>query len=280
MDYQEFRDKLFENAEEGYRDFVLGGIITERPLLGVRIPKCRELAKEVLSGKFSGNLAGMALTGEDELLRNAREFLKNEPVSFEEVMVRGLIIAELPYEKMVSEIYDFIALVDNWEISDCFCAAMKKNIKAHRADFLEEVDKMLRSLDEFQTRVGIVCLLDHYLEADYLAVIFDRVNEMAEFLGEGPGVLSVERMPGERMGKRVHEKVLSWDAYYVKVAVAWLLATCFAKFSEETMAFFKQVRLPRWTFNKTIAKACESYRVDKEVKGELRGLKNTREKTW
>lgn len=290
MDYQDFRNKLFENAEEGYRDFVLGGIITERPLLGVRIPKCRELAEEIIAA------------GE------VREFLAAEPVSFEEVMVRGLVVAKLPYPEMVAEMYKFISLIDNWEVCDCFCGEMGKNIKKHRGEFLEEIDKMLRSLDEFETRVGLVCLLLFYVEADYLAVVFDRVAEIAEFLGEGPGEMSVVRArkdglkrnskrSGEsaghlgeeldglenegvnsKVGVRVAEKVLSWDAHYVKVAVAWLIATCFAKFPEETMAFFKQVRLPKWTFNKAILKTCESKRVDKEVKEELRGLKRKREK--
>ena len=265
MNYSELQSKLFENAEEGYRDFALGGIITERPLLGVRVPKCREIAKEIVTkpGYFEGGVEA---------------FLQNEPVSSEEVLIRGFVIANLPYDEMVSQIYGFAALIDNWQVCDTFCAAMKKNIVKHKAEFLEEIDKMLKSLDEFQTRVALVCLLDHYIEADYLAVIFDRVNEMAEFLSDGPGEMSVVRAPGEKVGRRVAENVLSWDAYYVKMAVAWLLSMCFAKFPEETMQFFKQVQLPKWTFNKTILKTCESYRVDRDVKDELRELKRKREK--
>ncbi len=261
--YEEFRERLFESAEEGYRDFVIGGIITERPLLGVRIPRCRELAQAVLAGKFEGG---------------AEAFLQNEPVAFEEVMVQGMVIAGLPYEEMVEKLYDFTGLMDNWEVCDCFCAAMKKNVQKNRERFLEEVEKMLRSLDEFQTRVALVCLLDFYVTADYLAVVFDKINGLAEFLSEGPGEMSVVRAEGEKVGKRVAERVLSWDAYYVKMAVAWLLSVCFVKFPEETKAFFQQLRLPKWTFNKAIAKTCESYRVDKDLKEELRGLKKKREK--
>ncbi len=265
MNYQDLQSKLFENAEEGYRDFVLGGIITERPLLGVRVPKCREIAKEIVAtpGYFDGGIEA---------------FLKNEPVSFEEVLIRGFVIANLPYEEMVAQMDDFIRLIDNWEVCDVFCAAMKKNIKKNREIFLDEIDRMLKSLDEFQTRVALVCLLDHYAEADYLTVIFDRIDGMAEFLSDGPGEMSVTRKPGEVVGTRVAENVLSWDAYYVKMAVAWLISVCFVKFPEETMQFFKQVRLPKWTFNKTILKTCESYRVDKDLKEELKELKKKREK--
>lgn len=252
--YQEFCDFLFAEAEEGYREFVLGGTITERTLLGVRVPRCREIAKEILKGA-------------------ALEFLKFEPVTFEEVMVRGLVIAGLPYDEMVARLKDFVALIDNWEICDVFCAATGKNVRKHRAEFLEEIDKMLWSLDEFQTRFALVSLLDHYIVADYLPVIFDRLSGTVPYLSDGPGELSVERAAGSYNGERVRD-VMAWDAYYVKMAVAWLVATCFCKFPEETYAWFVESKLPRWTHNKAIAKACESYRVDRDLKAELKKLKH------
>lgn len=254
MNYQEFRNRLFGEAEEGYRDFVLGGIITERPLLGVRVPKCREIAKEILaSGETS-------------------EFFENEPVAFEEVLIRGLVIAGLPYEEMIKKLYDFIPLIDNWEICDVVCATTRKNISKHKAKFLEEIDKMLKSLDEFETRFALVSLLDHYIEPEYLQVVYDRVSEIAGVLSEGPGELSVERIKGSTDGKRVR-KVMAWDAYYVKMAVAWLISVLFVKFPEETKMWFSHLTLPKWTYNKAIAKTCESYRVDRDFKAELKKMK-------
>ena len=254
MDYQEFRNRLFEEAEEGYRDFVLGGTITERPLLGVRVPKCRKIAKEILVSE------------------EASGFLKNEPVAFEEVLIRGLVIAGLPYEEMMKELHGFIPLIDNWEICDVVCAAMRKNISKHKAEFLEEIDKMLKSLDEFETRLALVSLLDHYVEPEYLQVVYDRVSDIAGVLSEGPGEMSVERTKGELIGKRVR-KVMAWDAYYVKMAVAWLISVLFVKFPEETMAWFSHLSMPRWTYNKAISKTCESYRVDRDLKAELKKMK-------
>ena len=264
MNYEEFKNKLFENAEEGYRDFVLGGIITERPLLGVRVPKCREIATEVLGEKFGGS--------DTEKIKRAKKFLENEPMAFEEVLVRGFVIAKLPYQEMIKQIYKFIPLIDNWEICDTFCAAMGKNVRKNRDKFLEEIDRMLESLDEFETRVAIVSLLDHYVEPEYLNVIFDRIFEMGKCLSEGPGELSVERVKGTTDGKRVRS-VMAWDAYYVKMAVAWLISVCFAKFPEETLMFFERATLPRWTYNKAINKTCESYRVDRDLKEKLKSMK-------
>ena len=281
-EYQEFQNRLFEEAEEGYRDFVLTGIITERPLLGVRVPKCRAIAKEILLGKLETYDSTKGKAGfpeketlslsKEEQISNALNFLKNTPVAFEEVAIRGYLIASLPYEQMVEEMYKFIPLMDNWEICDTFCAAMKKNISKNKDSFLEEIDKMLKSLDEFQTRVALVCLLDHYIEPEYLQVIYDRINDIAAVLSDGPGELSVERIKGETGGKRVRE-VMAWDAYYVKMAVAWLISVLFAKFPEETMFFFSHLSMPRWTYNKAILKTCESYRIDKDLKAELKKLK-------
>lgn len=262
-EYKELQNRLFEEAEEGYRDFVLNGLITERPVLGVRIPKCKVIAKEILAGCVNEGVV------REEMIFN---FLKNEPVAFEEVAVRGYVIAGLPYERMKREMYPFIELIDNWEICDTFCAEMKKNIRKNQTDFLNEIDKMLKSLDEFQTRVALVCLLDNYVSADYLNVIFDRIADIAKYLSDGEGEMSVVRKKGETGGERIGT-VLSWDAYYVKMAIAWLISVCFAKFPDETLLFFEDLKLPRWTYNKAISKTCESYRVDKSLKEELRRLR-------
>ena len=57
------------------------------------------------------------------------------------------------------------------------------------------------------------------------------------------------------------------------MAIAWLLSECFIKFPEPTFDYLKTSKLPKWTFNKTISKICDSYRVDPEVKAELKRLR-------
>ena len=226
MDYKKYQGRIFKEADEGYRDFVLKGIITEWPLIGVRIPKCREIAKEVSAGKYG----------------TVDDFLNYKPVSFEEVMIRGFVVANLPYAEMKEKIFDFVQLIDNWEICDCFCSTLK-SVKKNKDDFLEIIDKLLLK-EEFFARVGLVCFLEYYLVPEYLTVVFDRILE-----------------------------IKNRDEHYVKMGVAWLLATSFAKFPEETMAFFKVAELPKWTHNRTIAKSCESYRVDRDLMEELKKLR-------
>lgn len=222
----DFLAYLMSISDEKYCKFATKITESKYPRIGVRVPKCREIAKEILRG-FS----------EESL----RDFLGWKTKYFEEVMIKGFVISGLPYPEMRKRIFDFVRLIDNWEICDTFCASLK-SVKKNLSDFLEIIDEFLEK-SEFYARVALVCLMDYYLDSEYLNVVFDRI-------------LCVKNREG----------------YYVKMAVAWALATSFAKFPEETMAFFKSAELPEWTHNKTIAKARESYRVSGEVKEELRRL--------
>ena len=59
------------------------------------------------------------------------------------------------------------------------------------------------------------------------------------------------------------------------MAVAWAIATAWAKQREKTFAFMQDGNntLDDWTYNKAIQKMQESYRVGDEDKKMLRGMK-------
>ena len=138
-----------------------------------------------------------------------------------------------------------VKLLDNWCTVDTFCASLRKTIKHHESDFLDQkVENLLNSKDEFAIRTGLVSLLDFYVQPDYLALIFDRV-----------------------------ERLKDYDKYYVKMAIAWLLAECFIKFPDETYVYLKVSSLPKWTLNKTISKINDSYRVDQNLKEKVKQLR-------
>ena len=54
---------------------------------------------------------------------------------------------------------------------------------------------------------------------------------------------------------------------------AWYFATALAKNYGEVLGFIEEKRLDKWTHNKTIQKAVESYRITDEQKQYLRSLK-------
>ena len=64
------------------------------------------------------------------------------------------------------------------------------------------------------------------------------------------------------------------DAYYVKMAVAWALATALAKQPEKTWAYFQNHHLDMDTWKKTIQKSLESRRISEEQKAALRVMRS------
>ena len=67
-------------------------------------------------------------------------------------------------------------------------------------------------------------------------------------------------------------KIKSED-YYVKMAIAWFLSMALVKRWNETSRYLRKNTLDKWTHNKTIQKARESYQLKKEQKEYLLTLK-------
>ncbi len=224
--YNSFRECLAFNVDDEYREFVKKGIPCERSILGVRIPIVRSVVNMIPREKYD-------------------EFLKVSPVAVEEVLARGIIICKLPYEEMLGWFDSQVSYIDNWCTCDIFCSGLRKVISKHRAEFLDlKVEELLRSDNEFAVRVGLVILKSSYMEFDFLAMIFDRVEGLARR-----------------------------EEYYIRMAIAWLVAECFVKYPEETMGYLRVSKLPVWTYNKTISKICDSHRVDEDTKNMLRKIR-------
>ena len=234
-EYGELRRELASLADDEYRDFSMKGIPSERPFIGVRIPLIRAVVTEISDVKVI-------------------EFLSVEPVAIEEVLARGMLICRLPYDEIMASRDDLhgkswfdsqISYIDNWCTCDIFCSGVCRKIGRHREDFLElKVDGLLEAKNEFAVRAGLVILKCGYVSEDYLAVIFDRVEGLA-----------------------------SREEYYIRMAIAWLIAECFIRFPEVTLAYMKVSGLPKGTFNKTISKICDSYRVQEETKEMLKKMR-------
>ena len=63
------------------------------------------------------------------------------------------------------------------------------------------------------------------------------------------------------------------DKYYVNMGIAWLLCECFTKYRDITLNYLLKSKINTFTFNKTISKIRDSYRVSKEDKEYLNSLK-------
>jgi 3-methyladenine DNA glycosylase AlkD len=61
--------------------------------------------------------------------------------------------------------------------------------------------------------------------------------------------------------------------YYVKMAIAWAVAICFAVYPEVTTEYLRENNLDDFTHNKAIQKITESKQIDSDLKSRIRSLK-------
>lgn len=66
------------------------------------------------------------------------------------------------------------------------------------------------------------------------------------------------------------------EEYYVNMMVAWFFATALAKQWDDVIFVLEDNLLDKWTHNKTIQKARESFRITPEQKQYLKSLKKRR----
>ena len=173
------------------------------------------------------------------------EFIRSDKQNiFEMILLEGMVLSYMdqPFNELLPYTEKFLDKVDNWaQIDTTVCDY--KNIVKEKEAVLEVVRKWLVSEKEFVVRAGLVILLAHYVEKENLPMLF-------------------------QLSERV-----SHNGYYVHMANAWLISVCMAKFPEETLQFFKDNTLDAKTHNKAIQKSRESFRVSKEYKTLLFGLK-------
>ena len=227
MNNEEIRKKLIELSDAKYKEFSAGlcpGVNIE--MLGVRIPKIRKLAKEIVKD-------------------NPEEYLKNpQEKYFEELMLQALVIANLKIdlEKKKEYIISFVPKINSWAICDSFCVDLKDADK-NPEFFWKIISKYFKSNKEYEIRFAIVMLLDHYVKEEYIDKIFKVVDNIKN------------------------------EEYYVEMGIAWLVAEMYIKFPKQTMEYLKNCKLNKFTYNKALQKARESYRVSKEEKEILNKMK-------
>ncbi|MCQ2461901.1 MAG: DNA alkylation repair protein [Clostridia bacterium] len=223
---EEIEKRLFENADEKYRDFqakLMPGVEIER-IIGVRTPVLRKLAKEYAENEKIG------------------EFLSELPHKYyDENNLHGFIISECKdYEKAVKYTDAILPYVDNWATCDLLSPkAFKKNRDRLSAD----IDRWLSSDRTYTVRFGLEMIMSHFLDDKFSVDFLEKAAEIRS------------------------------EEYYVNMMLAWLFATALAKQWESTVPFIEQNRLDTWVHNKTIQKACESYRITGEQKNYLKGMK-------
>ena len=107
----------------------------------------------------------------------------------------------------------------------------------------------------------------------HISMFVPRINNWAVcdiFCGE---LKTAVKKGKETVWQSIQPYLASPNAYYARMAMAWMISICFIKFPEKTMEYLKQSKLDNWTYNKSLQKTIESLRVDKETKDVLHSMK-------
>ena len=198
------------------------------------------LEKERFIGVRTPELRKLAKTlAKDE---RTAEFLSALPHKYqEENALHGYIISlEKNFDKAVSEIERFLPYIDNWSVCD---TPAPKAFQKNKPALLPYIKKWIASVETYTVRYGIGMLMGLFLDDDF-------APEQMEL------VFSVRS-----------------EEYYVKMMQAWYFATALAKQYESAFEVIRDKKLDKWTHNKTIQKALESFRVTDDQKELLRALK-------
>lgn len=178
--------------------------------------------------------------------KKGEEYILCESMKYhEEFLLQGMVIGfqKMKFEEKTVLIEKFVPRIENWAVCDNFCTVLKTS-KKDREKLWNFLEKYFLSNKEYEIRFAVVMCLKNFINEEYLYKVFKRIDSLKEKKG-----------------------------YYVRMGIAWTVAEAFIKYPEITLQYLRDNNLDDFTFNKTIQKICESFRVEKEMKEYLKTLK-------
>lgn len=163
---------------------------------------------------------------------------------YEMNMLCGMVtaLAKCEFEEKLEYVKKFIPCINNWAVCDIVCGDMK-DVKKNQKRMYEFIQPFFSSEEEYEVRFAVVILMQYFLTEEYIQdvlKIYDGIRH---------------------------------EGYYVKMAVAWGISLSFIKYRDITLRYLLSCSLDDFTYNKSIQKMIESFRVRDEDKQMLRKMK-------
>lgn len=220
----------------------------EAELLALRDEKFAELEHKTAPTLEKEHFIGVRTP---DLRKLAKELRKREDIGgflgslphrwFEEDQLHAFIVSEeKDFQRCMAMTETFLPHIDNWATCDQFSP---KVFAKHRDELMPYIDRWLGSEHTYTVRFAVGALMRHFLGDNFRSEYADRVA------------------------------AISSDEYYINMMRAWYFAEALVKNYEDVLPYIEQRRLDKWTHNKTIQKAAESFRITDEQKQYLRTLR-------
>lgn len=155
-----------------------------------------------------------------------------------------LLMQEKQFSVCLERIELFLPYIDNWATCD---SLMPPVFKKQAEELLPRIEDWLSSKHIYTCRFGIGCLLSLFLDERYRPEYLRWVAELRS------------------------------SEYYVNMMIAWYFSEALVKQYEEAVVYLRECRLERWTHNKAIQKAVESFRISDEKKQVLKAMRRKKE---
>lgn len=172
-------------------------------------------------------------------IESLNPFLKNLPHEFyEENNIHAFIIEKINnFDECIFYLEDFLPYIDNWATCDMLNPKIFKN---NCEKLLEKIYQWINSDSVYTVRFAIGMLMRYFLDENFKTKYLDLVAS------------------------------INFEEYYINMMRAWFFATALAKQYDQTLPYIKNYSLDKWTHNKSIQKAKESFRISKVQKEELK----------
>ncbi len=163
INYREFIEK---NSEKKYAEFSSKLIPEPVNMHGVRIPKLRMLAKEIIKdGSW-------------------RDVLNDDMRCFEEYMLHALIIATAPIHigERIAMTDSFLPYVDNWSVCDTFSGSWSFGKKDAETAW-NYLSSLIDSGDPWKMRFSLISRMSSFKDSEHSAMLVDDIvsHDNAEY---------------------------------------------------------------------------------------------------
>ena len=182
-----------------------------RRIMGLHLPECKRVAKEIAAEADAFSLI------EAFEKEHAADTLG---LAYEETLVWGLVINVLKCtaDERFELLRRYVPILDNWAVCDSFCCNAKWAAKLPSQSLWEVLLPYYKSRKEFEVRFAIVMSMCYLLKEEWLTQIFLQLENIN--LSD------------------IHSEYTSLASpYYVRMGIAWLLATALAKYPDATRIF-------------------------------------------
>ena len=244
-----------------YRDGHLRVInaLPDRRVLGLHTPEMKQIAKQL--SRSGGSI--ILPNGKEKLCSNGDSIIRsfeNTPeksLCYEETVIWGFLINQQKYTlcERLTRLSRYVPIIDNWAVCDSYCANAKWMAQGDKETLWEFLQQYFLSEREFEVRFAIVVAMTYFLNKEWIEIVFKRIESIPL------GNIKSEYKTAKGKPKIAQQgTVQGIEPYYVRMSIAWLLATALAKFPEETRKFANSSTLPQDIIKLYIRKARESFR--------------------